>query len=119
MYAVVVPGDGGSQVEARLNKPSVVHIWCTQMTTEWYSLWLNLELLAPYILDCFIDNIRYYHLFYISNFLIFATLIYLCCFDRGMAGGLVTSLWRNLNVDFVTNKFKLSSLKVSVPYFHR
>lgn len=55
---ILVPGDGGSQFEARLNKPKVVHIWCTQTTTEWYSLWLNLELLAPYVLDCFVDNIR-------------------------------------------------------------
>lgn len=54
----LVPGDGGSQMEAKLDKPSVVHIWCTRRTNDWYSLWLNLELLTPYVLDCFIDNIR-------------------------------------------------------------
>jgi lysophospholipase-3 len=53
-----VPGDGGSQFEARLNKPSVVHMWCTQKTTDWFALWLNLELLAPYVLDCFVDNMK-------------------------------------------------------------
>lgn len=55
---ILVPGDGGSQFEARLDKPSVQHIFCTYKTENWYSLWLNLELLGPYILDCFVDNMK-------------------------------------------------------------
>lgn len=55
---VLVPGDGGSQYEALLDKPSVVHRWCTRKTSSWFPLWLNLELLAPLAFDCFIDNIR-------------------------------------------------------------
>lgn len=55
---VLVPGDGGSQFEARLDKPTVQHIFCTHKTDNWYSLWLNLELLGPYILDCFVDNMK-------------------------------------------------------------
>jgi lysophospholipase-3 len=55
---ILVPGDGGSQFEAILNKPKVVHIWCSKQTSSWFSLWLNLELLAPYVLDCFVDNMR-------------------------------------------------------------
>lgn len=64
---VLVPGDGGSQIEAKLDKPTVPHRWCTRKTDYWYSLWLNLELLAPYILDCLIDNMRYVN--YIDKFL--------------------------------------------------
>lgn len=55
---ILVPGDGGSQFEATLDKPSVVHRFCQRKTTEWFELWLNLELLAPFVLDCFIDNMR-------------------------------------------------------------
>merc|ERR1719334_891678 len=55
---VLVPGDGGSQLEGRLNKPSRVHVWCEKKTDYWFSIWLNLELLAPYILDCTVDNLR-------------------------------------------------------------
>ena len=53
-----VPGDGGSQYEAKLDKPSVVHWLCTKKTDDWYPLWLNLELLAPYAVDCFVDNMK-------------------------------------------------------------
>lgn len=54
-----VPGDGGSQFEAKLTgKPSVVHYWCERRTDNWFPLWLNIELLAPYVLDCTVDNLR-------------------------------------------------------------
>lgn len=53
----LVPGDGGSQFEARLDKPSVVHRYCVRKA-DWFELWLNLELLAPYVFDCFIDNMK-------------------------------------------------------------
>ena len=52
-----MPGDGGSQFEAEIDKPSVVHIWCTKKS-KWFSLWLNLEQLAPYVIDCFVDNMK-------------------------------------------------------------
>ncbi|GAU96520.1 hypothetical protein RvY_07951 [Ramazzottius varieornatus] len=55
---ILLPGDGGSQLEARLNKPSVVHYFCAQKTKGWFDLWLNVELLVPYVLDCFVDNMR-------------------------------------------------------------
>ena len=31
---VLVPGDGGSQIEARLNKTEVAHFWCSK-TSDW------------------------------------------------------------------------------------
>lgn len=52
-----VPGDGGSQMEAKLNKPDVVHYIC-QKTADYFNIWLNLELLVPLIIDCWIDNVR-------------------------------------------------------------
>ncbi|KAI5708748.1 hypothetical protein M8J76_002447 [Diaphorina citri] len=55
---IFVPGDGGSQVEARLNKTETVHYICDKTTSNWFTLWLNLELLVPEVIDCFIDNLR-------------------------------------------------------------
>ncbi|CAL8096777.1 unnamed protein product [Orchesella dallaii] len=55
---ILVPGDGGSQVEAKLDKPATVHYVCTKKTDEYFSLWLNLELLVPVVIDCWVDNMR-------------------------------------------------------------
>lgn len=54
---VLIPGDLGNQLEAKLDKPSVVHYVCYKKT-EYFTLWLNLEQLVPVIIDCWIDNIR-------------------------------------------------------------
>ncbi|XP_074058152.1 lysosomal phospholipase A and acyltransferase isoform X2 [Macrotis lagotis] len=53
-----VPGDLGNQLEAKLNKTSVVHFVCSKKTDSYFTLWLNLEKLLPFIIDCWIDNIR-------------------------------------------------------------
>ncbi|KAM4721469.1 lysosomal phospholipase A and acyltransferase [Rhinophrynus dorsalis] len=55
---VLVPGDLGNQLEAKLDKPSVVHYMCSKKTNYYFTLWLNLELLLPLVIDCWIDNIR-------------------------------------------------------------
>ncbi|KAF5269291.1 hypothetical protein FQR65_LT02592 [Abscondita terminalis] len=55
---VLIPGDGGSQLEAKLNKTNVVHYICEKTSTEYFNIWLNLELLAPIIIDCWIDNLK-------------------------------------------------------------
>lgn len=55
---VLVPGDGGSQFQAKLNKPSSVARYCVKQTDYYFDLWLNLELLVPYVIDCFVDNMR-------------------------------------------------------------
>ncbi|KAK8391238.1 hypothetical protein O3P69_017126 [Scylla paramamosain] len=55
---ILVPGDGGSQMEAKLDKPAVVHYVCTKKTDSWFDLWLNMESLIPGIIDCWIDNMR-------------------------------------------------------------
>lgn len=55
---VLVPGDGGSQFQAKLDKPTTVAGYCVKKTDYYYDLWLNFELLVPYIIDCFVDNMR-------------------------------------------------------------
>ncbi|XP_072013227.1 lysosomal phospholipase A and acyltransferase-like [Amphiura filiformis] len=53
---ILVPGDGGNQLWATLNKSSTVHYLCTKKS-DLYNLWLNLEELFPYLIECFVDNI--------------------------------------------------------------
>ncbi|PAA61691.1 hypothetical protein BOX15_Mlig028650g1, partial [Macrostomum lignano] len=56
---ILIPGDGGSQVEARLDgKPWVPHYWCSKTTKDYFPIWLNLELLTYFTIDCFVDNFR-------------------------------------------------------------
>ncbi|XP_029156457.1 group XV phospholipase A2-like [Nylanderia fulva] len=55
---ILVPGDGGSQIEAKINKSSVVHYICEKISNDYFSLWLNMELLVPVVIDCFIDNLK-------------------------------------------------------------
>ncbi|GAB6026887.1 hypothetical protein CHUAL_013532 [Chamberlinius hualienensis] len=53
-----IPGDGGTHMEARLNKTSIVHYLCAKTSTDYFNVWLNLELLVPLVLDCWVDNVR-------------------------------------------------------------
>lgn len=55
---ILIPGDGGAQLEARLNKTNVVHYICQKTTKDYFNIWLNLELLVPVVIDCWIDNIK-------------------------------------------------------------
>jgi len=53
---LIIPGDGSNQLEAKLNKPSVPHFYCSK-TSDWYRLWLNTaDLLAA--TSCWADNIQ-------------------------------------------------------------
>jgi lysophospholipase-3 len=53
-----VAGDGGNQLYAKLNKKDSPHYFCKLKTTDYFELWLNLEEISPYVIDCFIDNMR-------------------------------------------------------------
>ncbi|XP_015509870.2 phospholipase A2 group XV [Neodiprion lecontei] len=53
---ILIPGDGGSQVEAKLNKSSTIHYACEKTSNDYFNIWLNLELLVPYAIGCWIDN---------------------------------------------------------------
>jgi lysophospholipase-3 len=52
---ITVPGDGGSQVEAKLNKDKVVHYLCEKTTQDFFNIWLNMELLVPWVIDCWVS----------------------------------------------------------------
>ncbi|XP_043213399.1 phospholipase A2 group XV-like [Amphibalanus amphitrite] len=54
---ILVPGDGGSKMMAKLNKTSGPHYWCYQHTS-FYLLWLNLDVLFSKFMDCFVDNMK-------------------------------------------------------------
>ncbi len=54
---ILIPGDGGSQMQARLNKTQVVHYLCAKKS-DWYALWLNLEQMVPEVIDCWADNMK-------------------------------------------------------------
>ena len=52
-----VPGLSGSQLQGKLNRTSVPHIYCSKVY-DWYTMWLSLEELLPPADNCLIDNIR-------------------------------------------------------------
>ncbi|XP_013187011.1 phospholipase A2 group XV [Amyelois transitella] len=54
---ILIPGDGGSRLEARLNRTTVVHYICGKIS-DYFNIWLNLELLVPIVIDCWVDNTR-------------------------------------------------------------
>ncbi|XP_052229436.1 phospholipase A2 group XV-like [Dreissena polymorpha] len=55
---VLVPGDGGSQIRARLNKPHKVAPYCKKQTQTFTDLWLDMKELTPLWINCFVDNMR-------------------------------------------------------------
>ena len=54
---LLVPGLAVSQIDARLDKPSVVRPYCAKRS-DWFTLWLNPALLIPGAVDCWLDNFR-------------------------------------------------------------
>jgi len=54
---ILVPGDGGSQIEARIDRSESLHFWCYDHT-DWYDLWLNIEQMIPPAISCWEENIR-------------------------------------------------------------
>ncbi|XP_055331898.1 phospholipase A2 group XV-like [Paramacrobiotus metropolitanus] len=55
---IILPGDGGSPLEAMLDKPSVKFRHCPKKTTGWQHVWAGIEILVPAIVDCWVDNLR-------------------------------------------------------------
>lgn len=54
---IFVPGDGGNQLDAQLNKTSSSHLYCVKHA-EWFNIWLNLEQLVPLVIGCWIENVK-------------------------------------------------------------
>lgn len=58
-FKCAVPGDGGTQLWANLTgKKTVPHYVCSKTTKDYFNVWLNLELFAPLVIDCWIDNMK-------------------------------------------------------------
>ena len=55
---ILVPGDGGSQVLAKLNKTTTVSYLCYQKTDYWFYMWLDPTQILPYIINCWVDNMK-------------------------------------------------------------
>lgn len=55
-----IPGTGGSQLQAKLNKTSRVHHIC-ELVSDWFNIWVNVHLLTPVIFDCFSDNLKLHY----------------------------------------------------------
>lgn len=53
---ILVPGDGGSRLEAKLDRYSVAHKYCERRSSDWFDLWLSLSSLVPFALDCWSDK---------------------------------------------------------------
>jgi lysophospholipase-3 len=56
--AIFIPGDGGSQIWAQLNRTlPPPHFFCSRHS-KLFELWLDVRLLVPEVIDCFVDNMR-------------------------------------------------------------
>ncbi|XP_055330558.1 phospholipase A2 group XV-like [Paramacrobiotus metropolitanus] len=58
---ILVPGVGGSRLQAKLNKPNTVSLFCAKQTKDYIDLWLNVDLLLPYALECWVDNMKLHY----------------------------------------------------------
>lgn len=56
-HIILLPGIGGSRLEARWNKTSVPRYICDQYS-DWVDVWVNIRLFLPYVMDCLLDNLR-------------------------------------------------------------
>ncbi|XP_052454439.1 phosphatidylcholine-sterol acyltransferase [Carassius gibelio] len=55
---IIVPGNLGNRLEAKIDKPTLVHWMCYKKTEDWFPLWIDLNMFMPIGIDCWIDNIR-------------------------------------------------------------
>lgn len=53
---ILVPGDGGSRLQAKLDRRDVAHHYCERKSNDWFDLWLNLSLLVPFAIDCWVEK---------------------------------------------------------------
>ncbi|XP_074629609.1 lysosomal phospholipase A and acyltransferase-like [Acropora palmata] len=58
LFRLKVPGTAGSQLEAKLDKPSVAHWYCSRKTSHFFTIWVKVFLLLPFAVNCWDDNMR-------------------------------------------------------------
>uniref|UniRef100_A0A1A9WZY5 Group XV phospholipase A2 n=1 Tax=Glossina brevipalpis TaxID=37001 RepID=A0A1A9WZY5_9MUSC len=56
---ILVPGYGGNQIDAKLHKTHTP-LYCAK-DAKWFNLWLNLELMVPLFINCWVDNFKLYY----------------------------------------------------------
>lgn len=54
---ILVPGYGGSRLEAKWSKGRVEHFVC-ESKSDWTNIWLDVKRLLPYMIDCLIELFR-------------------------------------------------------------
>jgi lysophospholipase-3 len=54
---LLIPGLGGSQMQARIHRQQSSHWYC-QQSSDWYRIWMSMTSLMPYAVSCFADNFR-------------------------------------------------------------
>ena len=52
---ILLPGDGGSRIQAKLDDPSKDPFLCTKVTNDFYDIWVNIEQLSLGI-ECWKQN---------------------------------------------------------------
>lgn len=55
---ILVPGYGGSRLEAKWKKDQAKHYFCQTHQPDWTNIWIDIKLLMPYMIDCLIENFR-------------------------------------------------------------
>lgn len=55
---IIVPGLEGSQLEVKLNKPSVVQANCERRTDGFSTIWVDITRMTPAKIDCFLDDMK-------------------------------------------------------------
>lgn len=58
LILLTVPGDGGSQIEAKLDVKNAAHSYCVKKTDDFFNIWLNREYLVPFAIDCLVSHLR-------------------------------------------------------------
>lgn len=53
---LTVPGFGGSKMQAKLNKASAPHWWCSKKTSDYFNVWLGYHPILSF--DCWVDNVK-------------------------------------------------------------
>uniref|UniRef100_A0A8C7IPI3 Lecithin-cholesterol acyltransferase n=1 Tax=Oncorhynchus kisutch TaxID=8019 RepID=A0A8C7IPI3_ONCKI len=54
----ILPGNLGNQLEAKIDKPHLVHWMCYKKTDDFFTLWIDLNMFMPIGINCWIDNTR-------------------------------------------------------------
>ena len=52
-----VPGILGNQLEAKLSKEFSPYWWC-DTHSDWYTVWISMQQLMPFVIDCWINKVR-------------------------------------------------------------